>query len=271
MGGRLTYVAVALYLGGTLSYLADLVSRRRGLARVGTALTAVGFGAHSLALGLAIAQAARPPFGSVVESLSFLAWAVILVYLIAEFRYRNKALGAFVLPIVLVASALAAAMPRRIEEVMPAIKGVWLWVHIFLSLFGAAAFALAFCAGLMYLLQEHEVKSKLLGTLFFRLPPLEQLDDLGYKSLSLGFPLLTLGLITGFIWAQYAHAGTWEWDPTLVLSVVTWLIYAGLLHARLAAGWRGRKAAILSIIGFGALLFSIVGVNLFAKGFHTLN
>jgi cytochrome c-type biogenesis protein CcsB len=271
MDAYLTYLAVGLYLGGTLSYLGDLVSRRRGFAAVGTALAAAGFVAHTLGLGLGLAWAGRPPFGSVVASLSFLAWAVILVYLIAELWYRSRALGAFVLPIVLVASALAAAMPKRLEGLMPTLQGVWLWVHVVLSLFGAAAFALAFCAGLVYLLQERELKSKLLGALFFRLPALEQLDDLGYKSLSLGFPLLTLGLITGFVWAQYAHAGRWEWDPTLVSAVVTWLIYAGLLHARLAAGWRGRKAAILSIIGFGALVFSIVGVNLFAKGFHTLN
>jgi cytochrome c-type biogenesis protein CcsB len=130
-------------------------------------------------------------------------------------------------------------------------------------------FAVAFGAGIMYLLMERELKRKKLGAIFKRLPSLNVLDDINYRCLTIGFPLLTLGIITGSIWASLAWGSYWTWDPKEVWSLITWLLYAALLHGRMTVGWRGRKAAILAIVGFCAVLFTFLGVNLLLPGLHT--
>jgi cytochrome c-type biogenesis protein CcsB len=138
-----------------------------------------------------------------------------------------------------------------------------------LAFIGDAAFAMAFGIGLMYLVQEHYVKSRHLGGLFQRLPSLQILDEINYRLITIGFPFLTLAIITGAIWAESAWGSYWRWDPKEVWSLITWFIYAGVLHLRLTAGWRGRKAAILSIIGFAAVLFTFFGVNFILQSKHT--
>ena len=121
----------------------------------------------------------------------------------------------------------------------------------------------------MYLIQERQLKAKKIGAITQRLPSLNVLDDLSYQSLTYGFPLLTLGIITGAIWAEYAWGRYWNWDPKETWSLITWLLYAALLHQRLTVGWRGRKAAIMAIVGFLAVLFTFLGVNLILPGLHT--
>ena len=121
----------------------------------------------------------------------------------------------------------------------------------------------------MYLLQERELKKKRFGLFYTRLPSLEALDNLNNHCLAVGFPLLTLGIITGSIWAKQAWGTYWQWDPKETWSLITWFIYAALVHARLTVGWRGRKAAWLSIVGFLAVLFTFLGVNLILGGLHS--
>jgi cytochrome c-type biogenesis protein CcsB len=142
-------------------------------------------------------------------------------------------------------------------------------IHTILAFLGYAAFAVACGIGIMYLLQEHYLKSKHLGGLFHRMPSLQVLDEINYKLITLGFPLLTLAIITGALWAESAWGAYWRWDPKEVWSLLTWFIYALVLHVRLTVGWRGKKAAILSIIGFSAVLFTFFGVNLLLKSLHS--
>ena len=111
------------------------------------------------------------------------------------------------------------------------------------------------------LIQERQLKTKRLGAWFHRLPNLDVLDELNYRCLTIGFPLLTVGIITGAVWAQQAWGTYWSWDPKETWSLITWLLYAGLLHGRLTVGWRGRRAAIWALIGFGSVLFTFLGVN----------
>ena len=108
-----------------------------------------------------------------------------------------------------------------------------------------------------------------MGFLFKRLPPLNKLDEMNYRILTIGFPFLTLGIITGAVWANYAWGSYWSWDPKETWSLITWLVYAGILHGRLTVGWRGRRAAVFCIIGFGCVLFTFLGVNLLLPGLHT--
>jgi cytochrome c-type biogenesis protein CcsB len=260
------YLAVLGYLVGALHYLLYVIKPNPQIGRLATVATLAGFAAHSLSHVFRIYALKRPPLSSPYESLSFLAWAIVLIYLVIELRYRNKILGAFVLPLAVLAGSGAAALPSRIAEFVPKFQGVGLWSHVAMALFGNAAFALTFCAGLMYLIQERRLKSRHLGRLDFRLPSLELLDDIGFKSIVFGFPLLTLALISGSLWAEHARGSFFTWRPREIWSAVSWAIYAGLLYARVSAGWRGRKAALLSILGFLLVLITFIGVKVFKVG-----
>jgi len=259
----LFYFALAGYLFGTLHYLLFVVRPNRRVAAVATAVTLAGFAAHTLSFLVRIYALRRPPFGSPYESLSFFAWAIVLVYLIYELRYQNRIMGAFVLPLAVLAGSGAAALPRRIAELGPTLQGIGLWSHIALALLGNAAFAMTCCAGVMYLIQEHQLKSRHPARLTFRLPPLELLDDVAVKSVLFGFPLLTLALISGSAWAEHVRGTFFTLRPREIWSILSWLIYAGLLYARVSAGWRGRKAAVLAILGFCFVLFAFLGVKAF--------
>jgi cytochrome c-type biogenesis protein CcsB len=131
-----------------------------------------------------------------------------------------------------------------------------------------ATFTISFGAALMYLIQQHFLKKKKLGSLFQRLPALETLDEINYRCLTIGFPLLTVAIITGAIWAESAWGTYWSWDPKETWSLITWFIYAALLHGRMTIGWRGKRAALLSIAGFLIMLFTFIGVNLWLPGLH---
>jgi cytochrome c-type biogenesis protein CcsB len=137
------------------------------------------------------------------------------------------------------------------------------------SFLGDGMFAVTFIAGIMYLIQEYQIKNKKFGSLYARLPSLETLDSISRHSLMYGFPLLTIGMITGAIYAQHALGSYWRWDPKEVWSLITWLLYAALLHERLAVGWRGRRAAFMAIFAFLVLIFSFVGVSVWLSDYHS--
>jgi cytochrome c-type biogenesis protein CcsB len=149
------------------------------------------------------------------------------------------------------------------------LRSGWLPIHVTSAFLGDAIFALAFCTGVIYLIQERLVKSRRATALSGRLPSLEILDEINYRALTIGFPLLTIGIVTGAVWAEYAWGAYWNWDPKETWSLITWLLYAALLHQRLAIKWRGKKAAVMAIVGFGAVLFTFLGVNLLLEGRHT--
>jgi cytochrome c-type biogenesis protein CcsB len=255
--------AVAGYLLGTLLSLAHLAWGGPRLARAARAVTLVGLAAHTGSLAARVAEAHVAPAAGLYDAVSFLAWAIIVASILFQRRYRLQVLGAFATPLaalLLLAASSAPSLPRPPE---PTLQSVWLPVHVTLVFAGDALLALAACAGLMYLLQERTLKTKQVGPLTRRLPSLEALDALNLRSLTLGFPLLTLGLLTGAVWARLAWGSFWSWEPKVVLSVLTWVLYAVLLHGRLTVGWRGRRAAVGAIAGFVAVLFTLVGVGLF--------
>jgi len=257
------------YLVGALLYLYFIVTLHERGARLGRMFLLIGLLLHAVGFVARYALAGYTPVTNLFESLSFFALAIVAVFLITEVRYDLRVLGAFVAPLGFAFSLFAAFLPAEVVSLAPALNSYWLPVHVLLSFVGNAVFAVAFGAGVMYLLQEKEVKKKRLGAIFKRLPSLDVLDAVNYKCLTVGFPLLTLGIITGSIWAQSAWGSYWSWDPKETWSLVTWLLYAALLHGRLTVGWRGRKAAILAIVGFGAVLFTFLGVNLLLPGLHS--
>jgi cytochrome c-type biogenesis protein CcsB len=230
---------------------------------------AVGFGFHTANIVARYVIAGHLPIISLHEAASFYTWCIVLIFFFLEYRYRLDLLGPFTMPVVFVLMLSSSVFPREIKELSPVLQSYWLGIHTFLAFLGDAAFAMAFGVGIMYLVQEHYVKSKHLGGLFRRLPSLQILDEMNYRLITIGFPFLTLAIITGALWAESALGRFWRWDPKEVWSLITWFIYALVLHVRLTVGWRGKKAAILSIIGFCVVLFTFFGVNLLLKGYHT--
>ena len=162
----------------------------------------------------------------------------------------------------------SAMLPREIKPLSPELRSYWLSIHTILAFLGNAAFAMASGIGVMYLIQERYVKSKHPSGLFQRLPSLQILDEINYRLITIGFPLLTLAIITGALWAQSAWGSYLRGDFRVVWAIITWLIYAVVLHTRLLAGWRGKRAAILSIIGFITILIAFFGIKLIKKGLH---
>jgi cytochrome c-type biogenesis protein CcsB len=150
----------------------------------------------------------------------------------------------------------------QVRDLPPALQSVWLPVHVILAFLGNAVFGVAFCVSLVYLVQERQLKGKKGGFFFRRLPSLETLDNLNYRFLAWGFPLLTLGILSGAVWAEYVWGQFWIWEPRPVLSLLTWILYALLLHYR-SVGWRGRRAATLTIVCFAVLMVSFLSVRVF--------
>ena len=262
MNTILFYSTLTLYLVATICYMAYLLKPRPILGRAAHWLIAGGFLLH---LAFTIAryfEAGHTPITNLHESLSFFSMTIIGVFIIFERKYHVFILGSFVTPLALLLMLASSQYSSAIPELPPALKSKWLFIHTTLAFLSYATFAVAFGAAIMYLIQERFLKKKRLGSLYQKLPSLDMLDDINYRCLTLGFPLLTVAIITGAIWAETAWGTYWSWDPKETWSLITWLIYAALLHGRLTTGWRGRRAAYLSIVGFFILLFTFLGVNL---------
>ncbi len=255
---------LVLYFAGTVLYLTYLLRRSETLSNVSLGITGVGFLAHSVALITHMATVGHAPLTSFHEALSFFSWALVLVFLWVEFRHRIHVLGSFILPLALVSLLSAAALPKQIPTLGPVLKTVW--VHVTLSMLGTVGFAVAFVAGIMYLIQDGLLKSKRFNVLYTKLPPLDFLDRLNQQSIVLGFPLLTLGIITGAISAEFARGTYLSWNPEQVWALVTWIFYFAVLLGRLTVGWRAKRAAYLTIIGFAGVVLTLIGVVLKGQG-----
>jgi len=258
-----------VYFVATLLYLIGVITRREPLGQVAKWVLVGGFGVHCVTLAARWLATGLTPAASLFEALSFFAWALVGTYLIFDLRYRIAVLGAFVCPLALVLMIGGSAAPKQVPAANPVLDSWWFPVHVTLAFLGYAVFAVAAMAGVMYLLQERRLKGKHFSGLFYRLPSLDTLDSINYKCLTFGFPLMTMGIISGAIWANSAWGGYWRWDPKETGALVVWFLYAALLHGRLTIGWRGRRAAIFAILGFLCLLFTFLGVNLLLGGLHT--
>jgi ABC-type transport system involved in cytochrome c biogenesis permease subunit len=219
---------------------------------------------HTVALLAAALDLGRPPLGSLSEAVSVAVWVVVLLEMWLERRYGLQVLGAFVLPVAL-AFSLQSAPTRPL--IGGALGSAWVWVHIGLALVGIAAFVLNFAGALMYLLQERQLRVKRPGALYYTLPALATLDRLTYRTLALGFPFLTTGLLLGVLWAGAAWGSIFAFDPLALLSFVAWAVYAATLAGRAIGGWHGRRAAYFAILGFAALALTL-GAGLVFPGKH---
>lgn len=261
-------LGLTFYFLATLKGVFEIFRGRKTTTRGIIYLAVVGFLFHTANLIVRYAQGGHIPVTSMHEAASFFSWCILLLFFYHEYRYRLGMLGSFIMPIVFLLMVSSSVFPRDIRALSPVLQSYWFGIHVIFAFLGDAAFAMACGIGIMYLLQERYVKSKHLSGLFRKLPSLQVLDEINYHLITIGFPLLTLAMITGVIWANAAWGTYWRWDPKEVWSLITWLVYALLLHMRLTVGWRGRKAALLSIIGFAVVIFAFFGVSLILKGRH---
>jgi cytochrome c-type biogenesis protein CcsB len=261
--------ASLFYLLGTLAYAIYIIFLKESLSKLALTIVSIGFVSHTVAIITRYAEAGYTPITNLYESLSFFAWMIMGVLLLTSIKYKVRILGSFLTPIGLILMLFAFILPKEILPLPPVLKSFWHPFHVIFAFLGYAVFTLTFCSGVMYLIQEHQLKSKRVGAIAKRLPSLKVLDDMNYQSLTFGFPMLTIGIITGAIWAEYAWGRYWNWDPKETWSLITWLFYAAMLHQRLTVGWRGRKAAIMAIVGFFSVLFTFLGVNLLLPGLHS--
>lgn len=275
-------VTTGAYFVAMVLYIIYIASKSEHIALTATLTAAAGFIAQTGGLGLRWyesyqilgAEYGRAPLTNLYESVVFFAWSILFIYLIFDWKYKYRSVGAFVMPVA-VGSMLWAQMDLHsgIDPLLPALQSNWLTYHVITCFLGYAGFAVAFGVSTMYLLkigkEERHQGSEPMGGILGQFPPTRVLDDLNYKAIMVGFPLMTLGIVTGAAWANYAWGTYWSWDPKETWSLIVWFIYAAFLHARITRGWAGRRAAWLSILGFIATVFCYLGVNLVLSGLHS--
>ncbi|AOY60231.1 MULTISPECIES: c-type cytochrome biogenesis protein CcsB [Desulfococcus] len=271
-----TLLSVVTFVYGlsALLYVVALIFRKTTPGKIAAWTAAVGIAGNIGGVLLRWVESyqlgyGHAPLSNLYESLVFFAWAIAALYLFVEYRYGNRVIGAFVMPIAFLAMAYASLSPNisdRIQPLIPALKSNWLIAHVITCFLGYAGFAVAFGISLMFVIKARSGGASSL--ILDRFPDPDVLDDLTHKMVQFGFLFLSVGIITGAVWANSAWGRYWGWDPKETWSLITWFVYATLLHARLMRGWRGRKIAYISILGFMAVLFTYFGVNLL-PGLHS--
>jgi ABC-type uncharacterized transport system permease subunit len=251
----LTWHEVGAYAIAAVLYLAHIVGLRRGAENAGRALLAVGVALHFADIGVRCYHGTNP-ISSTPEAMSLVAFTIAAVYLLTSLRYQLTAAGAFAVPAVVALILLARLAPA--EAATPTAvslhdTGLLGQAHVLLATVGVAVFAFAAVLAIVYLFQDRSLKRKQLERAIQTGTPLETLDRLAHRCVSIGFPLFTLAIVTGAIWVArlgllHGH-GTLR--PEYLIAVGTWIAFAVLIIARVGAGWRGRRAAWLTLGGFG--------------------
>jgi cytochrome c-type biogenesis protein CcsB len=267
-----------LYLLCAVLYFNYLAFRSERLGKVAGGLSWVTLLIHTAAILLRWVESyqlgiGHAPLSNMYESLVFFSWCIALLCLLWEWKLRSRVLGAFAMPFAfffIAYASLAPGVSDRIDPLIPALQSNWLHAHVITCFLSYSSFALSCAVSVMYLLKLHKKeKGQKEAGLMALLPSLETLDALVYKTIVVGFPLLTIGIFTGAAWANYAWGSYWSWDPKETWSLITWFVYAIFLHARFTREWRGKRTAALSIIGFSAVIFTYFGVNYVLSGLHS--
>ena len=266
---ELTTYAIFLYLTCGLFYLIACVTTPAG-SRFRKAMLGVLCGVwvvHTVSIGLRWHESyqmgiGHAPLSNLYESLVFFSWCITLALILARWRYGTDVVVLLGLPIVCLTLAYTSLLDHSIKPLIPALQSNWLVFHVITCFLGYAGFTVSFIAAALYLL------ATAFPSVGKYLPKPRYIDEIVYRSILAGYPMLTIGIITGAAWADYAWGAYWSWDPKETWSLITWLIYSVFLHARLARDWTGRRTAILSLIGFSAVLFTYFGVN-YLPGLHS--
>jgi cytochrome c-type biogenesis protein CcsB len=263
-----------IYALATIFYVGSFAFKKQILAKVGFIVLVIGFLDNSAGIILRWIESyqmgyGHAPFSNMYESLVFFSWTVAVLYIFVELKYKESIIGVFASPLIFLAIAYASFDPsisNKISPLIPALKSNWLIAHVITCFLGYAGFAVAFGFSIMYFIKPQNPES---GSIFAKLPSWELIDELTYQMVVFGFLFLTIGIITGAVWANSAWGTYWSWDPKETWSLITWFVYAIFMHLRMMKGWSGKNLAWISIIGFIAVLFTYFGVNYLLSGLHS--
>jgi cytochrome c-type biogenesis protein CcsB len=244
--------------------------------RTAFGLTVLGLITHLTAVVTRGISEHRVPWGNMYEFIAAIALMAVAVLVVAAIRFRAYYLGLFVLlPVVLALALDVTVIYTPAGSLVPALNSYWLEIHVTAMIVASGLYIVGAVVTALYLIADRNERRALAGLpsrtegLMMHLPATSVLDRLSYRSILFAFPVWTFGVMCGAIWADHAWGRYWGWDPKETWSFITWVVYAGFLHARATAGWRGRKAAYIHLVGFACLMFNLVGINLWVTGLHS--
>jgi len=268
-----------------LGYAAEFAFRRPRIGAVAVALSVAGWGAHVASVATRGFAAHRVPWGNMYEFSSMVSLVAVTVFLALLTRQPVRFLGAFVMaPVVLYLGLAGTVLYADAGPLVPALNSYWIKIHVVAAITASGAFMVSGVVTVLYLLKDRWERRTSLGVgpgtaaaveferrggLMGWLPAADVLDRLAYRVVAFAFPVWTFAIMAGAIWAEQAWSRYWGWDPKETWSFITWLAYAAYLHARATAGWRGRRAAVLALIGFAALMVDYYVVNTVITGLHS--
>lgn len=262
-------VSFTAYFLASCLCIAGLAWQRPLAGRLALAMAAFGWAATTVVLALRTILAGHPPVASMYEFGTAFVWGTVLYYLYLEYRCRRRTLGLFLLPLAFLLTALFASFYHDPRPLAPALKSNWLIAHVAAAVVAYGALAVSFALAVTYLWRLALEEKGDDGPITVALPSLATLDDLANKSILLALPFLTLLILTGAVWAEYAWGSYWRWDPKETWSLITWLVYAVYLHGRAVLGWQGRTSMRWAVAGFTVVIFTFIGVNLLLPGLHS--
>ncbi len=261
-------LAFGFYILTEVAYILDAFVRKWRLDTLISVLLRLGLSALTISIVFRWIHAGHPPFTSMYESVVLFAWATTTAFLVMKSRGAPSWLGAPVTGITILALGYACLLDDAIAPLLPALRSNWLTIHVFSYFLAYGVLAVSFVASAILLFGRKEPRAP---DQTETASQTGQLDDIGYRGVQVGFPLLTIGLITGAVWADRTWGRYWGWDPKETMSLVCWLVYAAYLHVRLVHGWRGRKVAFVSFLGFLLVLFTFLGLKFLPMALESLH
>lgn len=260
-------IALVVYLVSAVTFIGSTIFPNRKVTRVGFSLALIALLLNGASLVFRGVATGYPPFTNLYETLSLFSFFLALAFIFFSVRHRGRmeVLGFSIMPLIVLAMLIGFVNYTEAGELVPALRSFWLFIHVPIAIFSYALFALAFIGGILYVVKDRLISE---SSSLSRLPSLAVLDNIIYRTIAAGFIFLTIGIVTGSVWAEAAWGRYWGWDPKETWSLITWITYAIYLHARMVRGWHGKRSAIIAIISFAAVLFTYFGVNLI-PGLHT--
>jgi ABC-type transport system involved in cytochrome c biogenesis permease subunit len=260
-------IALLFYVGASGALAVSFAGGRAVAPRAGAALVGGGMAVHAAALIAFTATYAEPPLVGLAPSLSTLAFIITLFLFVATVTTESRPVGLVLMPLISLLLAIALVIGIAPSGQALAFRGVWFSMHVVLAFIGYAGLAVAFAAGLLYVLQFRELKGKRLGRTFRFFPSLPALDALGRRGVAVGFPALSAALLLGWGWTVRFRSTLAAGDPQVIWGVITWLTFIVLVLTRRAAGGGApRRAAVASVIGFAVVVTSYLVLRLFVAG-----
>jgi ABC-type transport system involved in cytochrome c biogenesis permease subunit len=270
---------LVFYAAAGIAYAVHFARRVPEVGRAATTLLLLAVMVHTFVIGMQTMEVRHVPFANPSRAISTFVWLLTLSYLYLELTTDERAMGAFILPVVIGLQTIPTIFPG-VENQDPVLDSTWFWVHVSSLLFAYASFALAAVLGLTYMLQFKEIKKKHLGYFYQRLPSLQILDVMNSRAVAVGWIFLTIGVVVGVVWTGQARVTSPNDpnlqamalnDPKIFFAALTWAVYSFAMFARRTLGWSGKRAAWLSAVGFVIVLLNLLPINYFVTTSHTFN